>query len=105
VTLGLLEQTDIMGTRIPNHARVEAVVISVSQCACRGGAGAVLTSGPVKSLFVRLCEFDRPSWLQLRAGVDAALRALPAYEIAAPSWGVADARPALPVMTLAELDL
>lgn len=96
MTLGLDDLTDIMGTKIPNHARIEAVWISVSQTCCRGCAGAVLTSGPVKSLFARLYAYDRASWQQLRAGVDAALRGLPAYEIASPVWAEADARPALP---------
>lgn len=108
MTLGLSlhsEPVDIMGTRIPNYARVEAVIISVSQCCCRGCAGQVLTSGPVKNLFCRLFQYDRAAWENLRAGVDAALRDLPKYEIASPVWAEAGARPALPVRTLEELDL
>ncbi|WP_424138636.1 hypothetical protein [Roseomonas chloroacetimidivorans] len=99
------EPMDIMGTRIPTEARMEAVIISVSQCCCRGCAGAVLTSSATRHLFERLLHFDRPSWLRLRAGVDAALRALPAYEIATPIWAVADARPAPPATTPVQWDL
>jgi hypothetical protein len=83
MTLGLSlqsEPADIWGTKIPNFARVEAVIISVSQQCCRGCAGVILTSGPVKNLFCRLFQYDRPSWEDLRLGVDAALRHLPKYE-------------------------
>jgi hypothetical protein len=101
----LLIEQDPYGTKIPQEARIEAVLISLSQCRCRGHAGEVLQLSSTKNLLRRLYEFDRLAWQRMRAGIDGALRQLPKYEIASPVWAEADARPALPVTPPVQWDL
>lgn len=95
MTLGL-EPQPMVGCTIPTEARIEALLWSLSQCRCRGHAGEVLNSSPIRTLFSRLFANDRQTYETLRRQVDAALHALPVYEIVAPYRDATDARPALP---------